>query len=267
MQEKEMLEKIPMYINELAAFCGKRDVAALTQDELMGKYGIRQADVMVLFGGSIICGGDLLAQAIKDKVAKTYFIVGGAGHTTQTLRDRMSQYLPEHDMTGKTEAQMFAWYLEKYHGVRADHLETHSTNCGNNVTYLLQMLKEKSIDCRTMIIMQDAAMQLRMEAGLAKHAPQIRVINYAAYQAVVCRKANRLAFEQPIKGMWSVEHYMTLLLGEIARLTDDENGYGPNGKDYIAHVDIPASVKEAFAELQKEYAGMVRGADPAYRSK
>lgn len=35
------------------------------------KYGINQADVMVLFGGSIICGGDLLAEGIKNNIAKS----------------------------------------------------------------------------------------------------------------------------------------------------------------------------------------------------
>ena len=31
---------------------------------LLGKYGIEQADVMVLFGGSIIAGGDVIKYVI-----------------------------------------------------------------------------------------------------------------------------------------------------------------------------------------------------------
>ena len=42
---------------------------------------------MVLFGGSIIAGGDILAEAIQNEVAKKNIIVGGAGHTTETLRN------------------------------------------------------------------------------------------------------------------------------------------------------------------------------------
>ena len=42
-------------INILGKFCGKRDVAELTSEQLQNKYGITQADVMVLFGGSIMC--------------------------------------------------------------------------------------------------------------------------------------------------------------------------------------------------------------------
>lgn len=56
-------------------------------------------------------------------------------------------------------------------------------------------------------------------------------------------------------------------MGEIPRLSDDENGYGPKGKDFIAHVDIPTEVKNAFEELCEEYPGAVRTANPLYASK
>lgn len=32
------------------------------------------------------------------------------------------------------------------------------------------------------------------------------------------------------QGVWSVERYISLLLGEVPRLRDDANGYGPQGK-------------------------------------
>ena len=77
-----MANKIAENINILGEFCGKRDVWELSHENLEKKYGFEKADVMVLFGGSIISGGDVLAKAIKEEVAKTYVIVGGAGHTT-----------------------------------------------------------------------------------------------------------------------------------------------------------------------------------------
>ena len=66
--------------------------------------------------------------------------------------------------------------------------------------------------------------------------------------------------------MWRMERYITLLMGEIPRLTDDESGYGPRGKRFIAHVDIPESVRDAFALLKKRFADSVREANPAFRS-
>lgn len=110
-------------------------------------------------------------------------------------------------------------------------------------------------------------MQCRMEAGLRKYITDILIINFSTYKANVIIKNSQLVYEEYIKGMWDMNRYITLLMGEIPRLTDSTEGYGPNGKDYISHVDIPIEVKKAFAELKKEYAGMVRKANPLYASK
>ena len=69
-----------------------------------------------------------------------------------------------------------------------------------------------------------------------------------------------------IWGMWEIDRYISLLMGEIPRLSDDENGYGPKGKGFIAHVDIPSEVRNAFDELCNEYSGLVREANPLYAS-
>ena len=67
--------------------------------------------------------------------------------------------------------------------------------------------------------------------------------------------------------MWEMERYVSLLMGEIPRLGDDENGYGPSGRDFIAHVEIPEEVRHAFEELKKRYGDHVREANPLYASK
>ena len=101
------MEKVAADINTLATFLGKRDVAELKNHILKEKYGFEKADVMVLFGGSIIAGGDVLADAIHNDIAGTYIIVGGAGHTTDTLRQAVHTEYPEIDTEGLTEAEIF----------------------------------------------------------------------------------------------------------------------------------------------------------------
>ena len=66
-----MNSKIATNINTLGKFCGIRDINELSQEKLLEYYGIRQADVMVLFGGSILAGGDVLAEAIKNNIFGT----------------------------------------------------------------------------------------------------------------------------------------------------------------------------------------------------
>lgn len=254
-------------MNTLAGFLGARDVEELTRDALAARYGCEQADVMALFGGSILAGGDVLAEAMRAGVARTYVIVGGAGHTTETFRARVRGLCPDLAFPDDApEAEVFATYLEKCHGLRADFLETMSTNCGNNVTYLRDLLAAEGIACQTLVIAQDATMQRRMQAEVEKEMPGVTPINYATYHVRVVERGGELAYEEAPLGMWEPERYLTLLMGEIPRLTDDEHGYGPRGAGYLAHVDIPCEVAAAWERLRVRYPGSVRVANPAYAS-
>ena len=93
------------------------------------------------------------------------------------------------------------------------------------------------------------------------------IINYTTYCAKVLNQDEDLVFEDNIHGMWSINRYVNLLMGEIPRLSDDANGYGPNGKNYIAHVDIPENVMIAFEELKLVFGSETREANPLYASK
>jgi hypothetical protein len=39
------------------------------------------------------------------------------------------------------------------------------------------------------------------------------------------------------------------VMGEVPRLRDDADGYGPRGAGFQAHVDVPAEVEAAYAGL------------------
>ena len=105
-------------------------------------------------------------------------------------------------------------------------------------------------------------MQRRMAAGLQKYSPEMRIINFAVYQAKVILQGQKLSYASEIWGMWEMERYISLLMGEIPRLLDDENGYGPNGAGYIAHVDVDPEVLQAYRELAEQY--QPRAADPRF---
>lgn len=47
-----------------------------------------RVEVAALTGGSILAGADVFAEAMRNDVARTYVMVGGAGHTTETFRAR-----------------------------------------------------------------------------------------------------------------------------------------------------------------------------------
>ncbi|EXG81206.1 YdcF family protein [Cryptosporangium arvum] len=242
-------------VNTLVEFCARRDVAELTPDAL------GPVDVVILFGGSILAGGDVFARAIADRVAGHFVIVGGQGHSTDALRDTCRNVLGWDDVDGRSEAALFDRYLRERHGVEADRLETASTNCGTNVRNALELLAAERVPHRRIVIIQDASMQLRMHACFRLLAPDLEVVNFAAHQA---RVDEHLRIVNPPLGMWSPERYLTLLMGEVPRLTDDEHGYGPAGRGFIAHVDVPAPVREAHAALLAAGVGESRAADPRW---
>ena len=100
-------EEVAQAINTLGQFCGVRSITSPDRKNLMEKYGYEQADVFVLFGGSILSGGDVLAQAIRDQAAKTFVIVGGEGPTTETLRETMLKEYAGIETKGLSEAEIF----------------------------------------------------------------------------------------------------------------------------------------------------------------
>lgn len=113
-------------------------------------------------------------------------------------------------------------------------------------------------------------MQRRMEMGLRKYRPQgMEIINYAAYQAEVVAQGSQLIYREAIPGMWAVDRYVNLLMGggKIPRLTDNDAGCAPYGKNYIAHDDIPPEVQAAFERLQAVYGTQTRAANPLYAGK
>lgn len=261
--EHENKEKIASAINILGEFCGPRDIEALTTEALQAKYHIPQVDVAVLFGGSILAGGDVFAEIMQNRLAKTYIIVGGAGHTTETLRQNMLSSLQADFPPQATEAELFDQYLREKYGLKADYLECESTNCGNNITLLLALLKREGIPYKSLLLTQDASMQRRMDASWRRYVGEEQtLVNYAAYRVKVIVTNGELCFEEVPTGMWTMERYIELLMGDAARLQDNADGYGPKGKNFIAHVDMPSEAQEAFSYLKQYFA--VRKANPAY---
>lgn len=55
--------------------------------------------------------------------------------------------------------------------------------------------------------------------------------------------------------LWTLPRFLDLLVGEVPRLRDDENGYGPKGKGFIGHVDISKEVESAWERLREAIGG------------
>eukprot|EP00877_Chromochloris_zofingiensis_P007087 jgi/Chrzof1/2631/Cz11g23060.t1 len=258
------LEQQATDLNTIASFLALRTAPRLTADTV-------RADIIILAGNSLPCSAKIAAQAIHDGVAPEILITGGIGHSTQHLYNAIKQ-LPDlaSVQTGnKSEADMFHQIITGACKVPDDKvlLETQSTNCGDNATKSLQLLSSLNKHPKSAVLIQDPTMQLRsmacFEKGLAAHGQiQMQLISYAPFVPSIAAQADGQGFEYTtnlvdMQPVWPMDGYISLLMGEIPRLHDTDQGYGPRGKGFIAHVDVPEDILKAYDRLSRVFEARV----------
>lgn len=218
--EPETVYEIAQNANRIARWCGVRDAGGL--GDLARAATLREdepADLFVLFGGGVIGLTDVLARAMQADVARRYAIVGGRGHATYWLDQAYEREQAQWDNARTddpapyvaSEAEMLNAVLRHRHGRAADLLERRSTNCGNNITYLLDLLEEERTIPACVILCQDAAMQRRMDATWRRqalerpHFSATRMLNWAAYEAELAAVDGRLVWAKAPEGIWSID--------------------------------------------------------------
>lgn len=247
-------------INKLVSFLAKRDIKELTASALMKLTNKKQVALLILLGNSIPYTGELVAEAYKNGLADRIMIVGGIGHSTDFLRTSIMNHpkysnLPVKD---RTEAEILQGVICEYLGKKINNdliLEEKSTNCGSNAREALKMCNLKGLNPETVILIQDPTMQLRTNASFEKEWANnnVKFINFAPFIPLVKKDNRSFNFNNNIIGLWTHERFLSLVLGEIPRLYDDKHGYGPLGKGYIAHLDIPGDVMGAYNALTNKF--------------
>ena len=206
-------------LKRISDWLARRDIETLS-----GKY-----DLVVLCGGSVLEAVSTAAEAYQLNLAPKILITGGIGHATSYLYDKVGQ-------RGRPEAAIFADILESEYDIPRESmlLETESTNCGNNAS----LSRLVAPDVNSILLIQDPTMQRRSHASFERH-----------WSATVTSFA---PFIPDVRNLtaWPEARFVSLIMGEIPRLRDDANGYGPNGANFIDRVDIPTDVEEAHFRLR-----------------
>ncbi|KAM0349643.1 hypothetical protein ACHAPU_003470 [Fusarium lateritium] len=151
-------------------------------------------------------------------------------------------------------------------------VEDTSTNCSLNAINTRKVLEAHGhTSPASIVVAQDPTMCRRTVAAFEKvytdkmhEAPMLaswptfipRVApKHVAHSEQVSSLATSLVYNVTGWGdsredrLWSMERFTSLLVGEIPRMRDDENGYGPRGKGSIVHIDIPRKVEKAWETL------------------
>ncbi|MBO0480942.1 YdcF family protein [Candidatus Enterococcus courvalinii] len=216
------------------------------------------APLLILAGNGLPVLVDHAADLLRKKQIEQIFLVGGIGHATPILRRNFEEqgFLFSETLS---ESEMYRRYLqEKYHFSDAQLLvEPHSTNSGENAQFALDKLQELQLSPRKVLLMNDPILQRRTRATFEK-VWENTTVEFENYVPIVPQLAcwrdedtnTIMTFTQTeLNYQWPSDYFKSLVLGEIARLHDDEYGYGPKGKGYLKHIEIPAEIWTAYQAI------------------
>ena len=231
----------------------------LAQNEFEGKPLPVQAGCIVLAGNAVIPTIDAACElAATHKIPMV--ISGGIGHSTPFLYAAIARHARYNKVrtTGRTEAAIIGDIARQFWKIPADKLilEERSTNCGENARFSWALIREHSLDVKTLVVVQDPTMQRRTMATFARVLEEVnhevRCVSYPGFTPELNNGSHGLSFLPRREGLWPVERYLSLIPGELARLRDDEQGYGPNGRGFITHVDMPDEITRAWEVMQAD---------------
>jgi uncharacterized SAM-binding protein YcdF (DUF218 family) len=243
-------------LNEILAFLAQDDLGALDAAALARATGSPRADALVLLGNAVLPTAERAFEGLRADLAPWLVVAGGIGHSTPHLRDALAAHPRWRDVLapGLGEAELLARVAVRHFGVDPARLvlETASTNCGDNAVKVRAELARRGLAPRTLVLLQDPTMQRRTDASFRQvyAGEPVRLVDHAAFTPALEAAGAAIRLAGPARdGVWPVERLVALALGEIPRLRDDPLGYGPRGRRYIAHVDLPPAVEAAHGRL------------------
>ena len=230
----------------------------LAPDDVSAQRATLDADLIVLAGHAVLPNIEGAFQLAREHQLPL-LISGGIGHSTVLLAEAIAthsryQCLPTE---GMTEAAMLAAIAREFFAIPDEQLllEEASTNGGQNAAFSWQRLQEKQLHPQRIVLVQDPLMQRRCYATFRQHwrqqGTQATFLNWPVFVPQLQLEQGQARYSPDAgEGLWSYDRFLSLLLGEIPRLRDDREGYGPQGKNFIEHVDMPPAVEQAFALLK-----------------
>jgi hypothetical protein len=251
----------------------------LSDNQLQDLATSSPVDCIVICASAVLYGAEVLFSTLQRNpfLTRALVLCGGIGHSTKHLYDSVQahptfsriaekvQGLPEAEVLERILDEFFDRSLITKEGCQIL-LESQSTNCGQNASRCRTVLDEAGFQApHTCIVIQDPTMMLRTKASFEKAyedvsspgliiscpvlVPQVQLshsgqLEYSDNRRLVERG------ETPSPQLWSQTRFLDLIMGEVPRLRDDKDGYGPQGQGFIPHVDVPAHVEAAWFRLQ-----------------
>ncbi len=200
------------------------EYAKIVWDYMLMDQKLEKADAILVLGSSDLRKAEYAAQLYHEGWAPLVIFSGGEGRTTTGL-------------WGMTEAEKFA-SVAMEHGVpeEAILLEKRSTNTGENIRFTKELLEEKCIHLKKVIVVQKPYMERRTYATFMRQWPGMDFIVTSP----------KISFEDYPQEGRSMEHIINMMVGDLQRIKD----YPALG--FQIEQDIPEMVWAAYEVLVEQ---------------
>jgi len=230
--------------------------------DIQARTGKSQFDVVAVFGNPVLATVEIACSLFADGVAARLLFSGGVGHSTGLLHENIQNSPRYGHLTrsgaitpGMSEADMMSAVATSGCAVPASAIlvENRSTNTGENARFTWDLLRSNLPGVRNILIMQDPVMQRRamltMTQAVSGGPQEPALFSHAVFVPEVSPSGivTPGGFAEPPP--WQLARLLSLALGEMARLKNDEQGYGPRGRGFIPAEDIPAEVLASHGSL------------------
>jgi uncharacterized SAM-binding protein YcdF (DUF218 family) len=225
-------------------------------------------DCIVICASSVLHTATVLFQTLSSRpeLTRTLILCGGIGHSTSLIYEAVARHpvykAIKDEVVGLPEARVLEMIMKRWYGEVGKRVrvlvEDKSTNCGANALECRKVLEKSDVAMpETCIVIQDPTMSLRTLASFEKVFSDLerppRFLSCPVFVPRVRGEGEGMEYDVDSvrsEELWDVKRFLELLVGEIPRLRDDGDGYGPCGKGFIAHVDVPRDVEEAWERVR-----------------
>ncbi|RBP63346.1 DUF218 domain-containing protein [Alkalibaculum bacchi] len=227
------------------------------------KYNVysQQFDLLIWAGNSICAHGKYVNELLENNIVQKVLITGGVGHATEHLINNIETSFPSFyidNENARSEAEILRNFMVFNYRLPENLfiIETQSTNTGENALFSKEILKEMEIYPKSILLLQDPLLQKRTKATF-RHVwmnNSIRFTNFVPVIPELISFQPKLLFTNKESNIWwRKEYFFSLLFNEISKLHDTKDGYGPKGKNFIEHVDIPSNILYNYRQIKEMY--------------
>ncbi|KAJ4305947.1 hypothetical protein N0V90_001480 [Kalmusia sp. IMI 367209] len=250
-------------INIISHFLSRGDITTISS--------IGGIDCIVLCVCSVLYSSETVFEALirQPNLTKTVVLCGGIGHSTEHIHNAVAHHPKFNsiavEISGLPEAQVLYAIWKTFYAHQLDPqaaprilIEDRSITCATNAIEARKLLEANGIPTPgSMVVVQDPTMVRRTVACFDRVYSDItnppKIHGCPVFVPLVERGIDgQLTYKTPPVSeelMWEIDRFLELIMGEIPRLRDDENGRGPKGRGEIVHVDLPVEIEEAYERL------------------